>query len=309
MCKAEENWGLVSFAVAHLRTEPKHTSEMASQATMGTPVKILEKNADWLKVELPDGYIGWMSEYSIATLDKKEFDDWKESERVIVTGFCHNTTTELLDNHCDKPIGDLDRLCILTVDQSTTPTDQYIFVKTPDGRNGRVARNSIVDFKKFVSERANNINPETVIQNAFDVLGRIYLWGGTSFKMMDCSGLIRICFLMNGILLPRDTSSLIQIGKKIEFINCQPGDLLFYGNETGKVNHVAIYIGNNMIIHSSGYVKVNELDPTTGNYGNNIFIGIRRIDNEKIHGIQSLAKHPWYFSHEEIENNSNICSD
>jgi cell wall-associated NlpC family hydrolase len=43
------------------------------------------------------------------------------------------------------------------------------------------------------------------------------------------------------------------LGRTVSVSEAQPGDLVFYGDSYGNVNHVAIYIGNNTIIHESGY--------------------------------------------------------
>ena len=53
-------WALVSIPVASLRTAPRHSAEMATQAVMGTPVRILEKTDNWNRVQCPDGYIAYV---------------------------------------------------------------------------------------------------------------------------------------------------------------------------------------------------------------------------------------------------------
>ena len=59
---ADHRWALVKLAVASLRCEPKHSAEMATQAVMGTPVKVLDNSDDWYRVQLPDDYIAWVPE-------------------------------------------------------------------------------------------------------------------------------------------------------------------------------------------------------------------------------------------------------
>ena len=46
------------------------------------------------------------------------------------------------------------------------------------------------------------------------------------------------------------------MGTKISADELQPGDLIFYANGSGTINHVAMYIGNSQVIHASS--------PTTG---------------------------------------------
>ena len=55
----EKPWALTSVSVCNIRTRPSHAAEMATQALMGTPVRILNKRDGWLLVQTPDSYIGW----------------------------------------------------------------------------------------------------------------------------------------------------------------------------------------------------------------------------------------------------------
>jgi NlpC/P60 family/Bacterial dipeptidyl-peptidase Sh3 domain len=77
-----------------------------------------------------------------------------------------------------------------------------------------------------------------------------YLWGGTLAPDYDCSGLMQAAFAMSGIWLPRDSYQQQAFCLSIPREELQPGDLIFFGKE--KVNHVALYLGNNCYIHSSG---------------------------------------------------------
>jgi hypothetical protein len=77
-----------------------------------------------------------------------------------------------------------------------------------------------------------------------------YLWGGTLAPNYDCSGLMQAAFAMSGIWLPRDSYQQEAFCLSIPREELQPGDLIFFGKE--KVNHVALYLGDNCYIHSSG---------------------------------------------------------
>ena len=121
-----------------------------------------------------------------------------------------------------------------------------------------------LDSKSNISWTELPIRKKTVddlITFAKSFIGTPYLWGGKSSHGFDCSGFVQTVFKMCGINMPRDASQ--QILRKnlfeIDFKNINIGDLLFF-KEQKNINHVAIYIGNNQIIHSSGSVKIEKLD-------------------------------------------------
>ena len=97
-----------------------------------------------------------------------------------------------------------------------------------------------------------------VVAEAKKHIGLKYVWGGTSLKTgADCSGFCRAVYQACGISLkklPRTSYDLASssAGKTVSLANAKPGDLVFYGDTRGNVNHVAIYIGNNQVIHESG---------------------------------------------------------
>ncbi len=83
-------------------------------------------------------------------------------------------------------------------------------------------------------------------------LGNPYVWGGTSLtKGADCSGFVLSVYKKFGVTLPHYSGSQANSGTKISFSEIQPGDLIFYANSSGTINHVAIYIGNEQVIHAS----------------------------------------------------------
>lgn len=77
-----------------------------------------------------------------------------------------------------------------------------------------------------------------------------YLWGGTLAPNYDCSGLMQAAFSASGIWIPRDSYQQEAFCLAIQREELQLGDLIFFGEE--KVNHVALYLGDNSYIHSSG---------------------------------------------------------
>ena len=88
-------------------------------------------------------------------------------------------------------------------------------------------------------------------------IGTKYVWGGNSLtKGIDCSGFVQQVYKQFGYTTPRVSRDMAKKYKKISISELKPGDLVFYGRvKDNYINHVAIYIGNGQVIHSSTNYK------------------------------------------------------
>lgn len=90
-----------------------------------------------------------------------------------------------------------------------------------------------------------------IVAYAKQFLGNKYVYGGTSLTTgADCSGFTQAIFAHFGITTGRTSRDQAQNVKTIPISSIQPGDLLFYGSGSN-ITHVAIYIGDGKVIHSS----------------------------------------------------------
>lgn len=91
-----------------------------------------------------------------------------------------------------------------------------------------------------------------LVEYAKQFLGNPYVWGGTSLtKGADCSGFVMSVFKKYGVKLSHSSRAQANEGTKISAADLLPGDLVFYANSSGTINHVAIYIGGGKVIHAS----------------------------------------------------------
>lgn len=81
---------------------------------------------------------------------------------------------------------------------------------------------------------------------ASQFVGNPYVYGGTSLTSgADCSGFVMSVYANFGVGLPHSSSALRSAGYGVSFADAQPGDIICYSG------HVAIYMGNNTIVHAS----------------------------------------------------------
>ena len=289
---AREQWALVKNSVATLRCVPKNAGEMATQAIMGTPLRVIEKCGEWIRVQCPDNYIAYVPEGSIKYVSQQELDNWKGIERYIVTVYDDQLVAE---PKSDDTVSDLVLGDILNFVQKK---GKWIELATPDGRTGWVKTSSVEKFDKWAQQ---NIDTKKIEKTARRMMGSGYLWGGTSTKITDCSGLTKVSYFSNGIILQRDASQQALTGLKInDWHDAQLCDLLFFGNSTTRrVTHVGLYLRDGKYIHcsgQSGQVKINDLNPESPDYLYSP-LSISRINGMiGTKGIIYVRDHKWYFN-------------
>ncbi len=281
-------WALVKLSIATLRTEGKHAAEVATQAIMGMPVKVLEKDDEWYRVQTPDNYISYVPESSLCFKTEAQMAQWRKARRCVVSVYDSRLVTE--------PGGDetVTDLVLSNILEFRGQQGDWARLATPDGREGYILKSQVEDVSQWAQQ---NFDAALIEKTARRMMGSSYLWGGTSTKVTDCSGLVKVSYLANAIILQRDASQQALTGKKFnDYHQAQLGDLLFFGNsKTGRVTHVGIYLRDGKYIHCSGQVKVNSLDPKAPDYLYSP-LSISRINGMiGTKGITYVRDHKWYF--------------
>ena len=286
----EKPWALVKLSVASLRTAGRHSAEMATQGIMGMPLQVLDRDDDWYRVRMPDDYIAYVPGNSLIRIDNARFEEWKKAKRYIVTVY---QTRLVSEPKGDATVSDLVMGNIL---EYKGEQGKWVRLATPDGREGYAEKSEVEELAKWAKQ---DFNAAQIEATAHRMMGSGYLWGGTSTKLTDCSGLAKVSYFSNAIILQRDASQQALTGEIIkadEWQQAQTGDLLFFGTQSGRVTHVAIYMRDGKYIHCSGQVKINSVDPADPDYLTTPFLSISRI-NGKVgsKGIVAVRNHPWYF--------------
>ncbi len=283
-----QQFAIAKNSVINIRSEAKHSAELGTQALLGIPLKVLDKDGDFFQIQTPDNYISWVDKGGIVRMTKNEFDAWNSSKKVIFTevfGFIYKEKSTEKGIVSDISLGG--KLQYLDEDAN------FYQVKMPDTTVGFLKKSEANLYENWLQSVIPS--EENIEVFAKKMEGFPYLWGGTSAKGMDCSGFTKIVYLMNGFIIPRDASQQIDAGKIIDenlnFADLQKGDLLFFGkkateNSKQKATHVGIWLGNGKqeFIHASGNVHISSMDSTQPHFdelNKNRYLGSKRYLGEK----------------------------
>lgn len=265
---AGKHQAVVTLSVANLRSAPSHPAELATQATMGTPLKVWKQQRGWYLVQTPDHYLAWVDGSGVKLMTDAEFSTWQKGEKLLYThpyGFAYATPSKTGETVSDMVYGDV----VVLKKQSKG----FYEVDFPDGRAAFLDASEVEKYAVWAATRKPT--EKSLVETSKKLLGLPYLWGGTSFKGVDCSGFTKTVYFMNGLVLPRDASQQVNVGELVDtnagFENMRPGDLLFFGSPAKdgrgeRVVHVGMWIGNGEFIHSAGRVRINSMDSKAANY-------------------------------------------
>lgn len=230
-------YGICNLAVVPLRDEPSDKSEMISQVLFGEHFEILEEAPKWIKIKLAhDQYEGWICKKQYKEIPSSYFDELNLNFKDFPKNTSIFTSIKWTENNIN----------------------QHITIGAILPYHGKGIGKIYKDSFSFNQTSSDNLN---VIETAKSLLNAPYLWGGRSPVGIDCSGFAQLCFRMAGIFLPRDAYQQAEIGDDISFIETsEPGDLVFFDNEEGRINHVAIVLEPGKVIHASGKVRIDLLD-------------------------------------------------
>jgi gamma-D-glutamyl-L-lysine dipeptidyl-peptidase len=298
-----EIYAIINLSVANIRSQPGDAAELANQALLGTPVNVLEKHEGWYLIQTPDDYIGWVDEWGIENMNKEKLNEWLSSKKIIYLnpfGFSFSRP----DNH-SQTVSDIVAGDILKTEGEE---GKYFIGIYPDGRKAYISKEEAKDYDQWLSEA--NPTSGNLLSTARKLIGIPYLWGGTSFKGVDCSGFTKTVFFLNGVIIQRDASQQVNSGELVNtdksYDELQAGDLLFFGRRLNektseRVSHVALYMGELQYIHSSGMVRTSSFKSSSPDYSehraSSLIRGRRYLGHISEKGIIWIKDSPYYNIH------------
>ncbi len=206
--------------IRNIYKRPSTNSEVSSQIIYGEKVRVLGTKNKWIKIRtLSDNYSGYIKKEKLKRKLKIIFKTSKLKTRI----FSQNKTKDFLTFNS--------RLPVLSKKKNFIEFEKGKWIKKKD-------------LKPINHKEVNFVKILNYFRNCR------YIWGGKSFKGIDCSALIQLFYLYNNKFFPRDTKDqiLFKKGKK-KIIDFSKGDIIYWKG------HVAICLNKKRLIHAYGPKK------------------------------------------------------
>lgn len=224
-------YGICHLSIVPLRFIASNQSEMLSQVLYGEHFKVLEERASWSRIRLSfDNFEAWINNKQYRKLEEASYFSLIEQRPRLSVDLVEYITDE---NGYLMPI---------PLGATLNNCDNFSHI--------------------FEGNFIDKIQPKKLlIHSALLYLNTPHCWGGRSPFGMDSSGFTQMVYKLNGYQLFRSATDQAKQGEPLSFIEeSEPGDLVFFDDNDGIINHVGIMMEDNYIIHSDGQVRIDRID-------------------------------------------------
>ena len=197
-------------------------SEVTSQILYGEKFKILSKNKSWIKIKTSfDNYVGYIK-------NGKYLKNYKPTHKVYILKTAIFSTPY---NKTKNFLPFASKFSVIYENKNFIKFDKNKWLKKKD--------------IKKINHKENNFSK---ILRFF--LKTKYVWGGKTYKGIDCSALLQLFYYYNGSFFPRDTKDQIKYSRRnLKMKIFKKGDVIFWKG------HVAICLNSKKLIHAYGPEK------------------------------------------------------
>lgn len=227
----------VNTTTLKVRESSSQDSQVLDLVAEGDNFNVIKEMDGWIKISLGGNKVGYVAaDFVKVDTDYETAVSIEEEQESIAEEQAANeqpANNQSSNNHSSKPV--------------KKPTKTTV-VKKPIKKPTKPAT-TVTD--NTPSDNAGSTQGSNIASYALRFVGNPYVWGGTSLTNgADCSGFTQSVFAHFGISIPRTSRSQAASGRSVSISNIQVGDLIFYA-KNGRINHVAIYIGNGRVVSAS----------------------------------------------------------
>jgi len=212
-----------NLPVINLYKKKSLKSGIDTQLLYGDNFKVIKKHSGWKKIRIKkDGYIGYIKNKKFSEPIKPNFKVSALKARLFSKPSSKKKLKQFL------------------------PYESRLKIIKKNGKFGKFGKYwiKISDTKKISFKNKNLFKNIELFKNTK------YLWGGKSYKGIDCSALVQVFFNHNNKYCPRDSKDQERyFKKKVKLKNVRKNDMIFWKG------HVAIALSKNKLIHAYGPMK------------------------------------------------------
>lgn len=203
----------------NVRKEPTTSSSRIGYVEYNEKIEVIENQGEWIKVYYSDNKEGYVSAEYVRISEEFTYARTIEEDNAI-----HEAEAQQLARETANDASTAENLAF--VDVSTAPSVTY---------------------------STNSELRQSIVANAMQYLGNRYVMGGQTLAGgTDCSGFTSLLYAQYGYAISRTPQGQFAYnGRSVSYEQAQPGDIVCYSGNGYSCTHVAIYIGNGQIIHSS----------------------------------------------------------
>lgn len=241
----EKSHKIVAYAasgIVPMRASATDTSEMVNQLLLGETMQILNSEERWHYVRSDfDGYEGWVSVSQVKILEAADYNAWVSNPARVRSPYFTYRIYRGTKTFLTVPVG-------------APIVNTGFYVELPDGPW------SVMGEPVALKEHA-------MIDTALRLLGVPYLWGGRTDSGIDCSGFVQLVYSLHRYDLPRDASMQHDFadlkGNTLDV--AEYSDIIYFSSNGTSVTHTGFYLDEGNLLHASGNVQINCIDPAKRN--------------------------------------------
>lgn len=245
-------FGISILSNIAVKLSPEQESGLITMAFYGESFKIIDQRKFWFKIRLAyDQVEGWVQKLQVQEISESQYEKIQFEIPTYcqeLTGFIQTASKTLM------PV-------LLGAQNQQSAWLGHVFEGQTNAENSKLG----------------------VVNSALLYLNAPFLKGGNIPFGIDATGLSQMSYRLNGFKLARTALEQSKQGEPLSFIEeSEPGDLAFFDNSEGIIDHVGIILPDHHIIHCYGQVRIDRIDHTgifnsqTNHYSHNLRV-IKKI--------------------------------